>query len=77
LPKREFDRLEKRGGGFFSTPDARRWLEGEVDRLRNVLETEIGVTMGDGGQLTSNLRDAITDKQWNLLVKTFLEKKEG
>jgi glycine cleavage system H protein len=77
LAKRELDRLEQRGGGFFSAPDARRWLEDEVDRLRNVLETEIGVTMGDGGQLTSNLRNAITDKQWNLLIKTFLEKKEG
>lgn len=74
--KRELDHLERGGKGFFPAPQARRWLEDEVDRLRHVLETEIGVTMGDGGQLTSNLRDAITKKQWNQLIKTFLERKE-
>jgi glycine cleavage system H protein len=77
LAKRELENMEQGGEGFFPAPQARRWLEDEVDRLRNVLETEIGVTMGDGGQLTSNLRDAITKKQWNQLIKTFLERKEG
>jgi glycine cleavage system H protein len=75
--KRELDHLEQGGERFFPAPQARRWLEDEVDRLRNVLETEIGVTMGDGGQLTGNLCDAITKKQWNQLIKTFLERKEG
>jgi hypothetical protein len=75
--KSELHRLEEQEEGFLAPPYARRWLENEVDRLHDVLETEIGVTMGDGGELTSNLLDAITKKQWNLLIKTFLARKEG
>jgi hypothetical protein len=26
--------------------------------------------------VTTNLRDAITKKQWNILIKSFLERKE-
>jgi glycine cleavage system H protein len=74
--KDEVDRLEQRDDGFFAAPEARRWLEDEVDRLHKVLETDIGVTMSDGGQLTRNLPDTITKKQWNLLIKSFLERKE-
>ncbi len=74
--KDEVDRLEQRGDGFFMALDARRWLEDEVDRLHKVLRTDIGVTLSDGGQLTRNLPDTITKKQWNLLIKTFLERKE-
>ena len=78
LTKDEGDRLEQQGEGFLSPPKARRWLKDEVDRLHAVLETEIGVTMSDGGQLTSNLLDAITKKQWDRLIKTFLQRrKEG
>jgi glycine cleavage system H protein len=72
----EMTRLGQQAEGFFSGPDARQWLEKEVDRLHGVLETEIGVTMSDGGQLMTNLRDAITKKQWNILIKSFLERKE-
>lgn len=75
--KSELTRLEQGGEGFFPASQARTWLEDEVDRLHDVLETEIGVTMGDGGQLMSNLRDAISKKQWNLLIKTFLARREG
>jgi glycine cleavage system H protein len=74
--KDEIDRLKHRGDGFFHAPDARRWLEDEVDRLHKVLETDIGVTMSDGGQLTRNLPDTITKKQWDLIIKSFLERKE-
>jgi glycine cleavage system H protein len=74
--KDEVNRLEQQGEGFFAARDARRWLENEVDRLHKVLETDIGVTMNDGGELTSNLLEAITNKQWGLLIKTFLERKE-
>jgi glycine cleavage system H protein len=74
--KDEADRLARRGKGFFHAPDVRSWLEDEVDRLHKVLETDIGVTMSDGGQVTRSLPDTITKKQWNLLIKTFLEKKE-
>lgn len=72
----ELTRLGQKAEGFFSGPDARQWLEKEVDRLHGVLETDIGVTMSDGGQLTTNLRDAITKKQWTMLIKSFLERKE-
>ena len=75
--KSELNSLEQEREGFLPAPHARRWLEDEVDRLHDVLETEIGVTMGDGGELTSNLLDAINKKQWNVLIKTFLERKEG
>lgn len=74
--KDEVDRLEQRGDGFLTAPEARRWLEDEVDRLHKVLETDIGVTMNDGGELTGNLLETITNKQWDLLIKTFLERKE-
>jgi glycine cleavage system H protein len=76
LAKGELDRLERKGEEFLPAPEARTWLAHEVDQLHNVLETDIGVTMGDGGQLTSNLLDAITKKQWRLLIKTFLQRKE-
>lgn len=77
LAEDELAHLEQRGEEFFAAPEARTWLEAEVDRLHDVLATEIGVTMGDGGQLTCNLLDAITKKQWGLLIKTFLRRKEG
>jgi glycine cleavage system H lipoate-binding protein len=75
--KSELNRLGQEKEGFLPATQARTWLEDEVDRLHDVLETEIGVTMGDGGELTSNLLDAITKKQWNVLIKTFLARKEG
>jgi glycine cleavage system H protein len=74
--KNEVTRLGSRHEGFFHAPEARAWLEKEVDRLHRVLQSDIGVTMGDGGQLTRNLPDTITRKQWELLIKTFLERKE-
>jgi glycine cleavage system H protein len=77
LAKGEVDRLKRRGEEFLSAPEARGWLKNEVDRLHYVLETEIGVTMSDGGQLTGNLLDAITKKQWDQLIKTFLKREEG
>jgi glycine cleavage system H protein len=73
----ELNRLQQQGKEFSPAPEARRWLEAEVDRLHNVLATEIGVTMGDGGELTGNLLDAVTKKQWGLLIKTFFKRKEG
>jgi len=76
LAKGELDRLEQRDEEFVSALDARRWLENEVDRLHGVLETEIGITMSDGGQLIDTLRDVVTQKQWGILIKTFLERKE-
>jgi len=72
----ELNRLGQQAEGFFSGPDAHQWLEKEVDRLHGVLETQIGVTMSDGGQLIDTLRDVITQKQWGMLIKTFLERKE-
>jgi glycine cleavage system H protein len=77
LSKRELERLERQGKDFLTPSAARSWLEIEVDRLHDVLETEIGVTMGDGGQLTNNLRDAITKKQWIMLIKTFLQERRN
>jgi glycine cleavage system H protein len=72
----ELTRLGQRAEGFVSGPDARQWLENEVDRLHGVLETEIGVTMSDGGELIDTLQDVITQKQWSILIMTFLGRKE-
>jgi glycine cleavage system H protein len=72
----EMTRVGQQTEGFFSGLDARHWLEKEVDRLHGVLETEIGVTMSDGGELIETLQDAITQTQWNKLIKSFLERKE-
>jgi glycine cleavage system H protein len=77
LAKDESDRLKQQGEMLLSPSEARRWLKTEVDRLHYVLETEVGVTMSDGGQLTSNLLVAITKEQWDLLIKTFVGRKEG
>jgi len=76
LAKGELARLEQRGKGFIFAPDARKWLENEVDRLHGVLETEIGITMSDGGQLMDTLRDVVTQNQWGILIKTFLGREE-
>ena len=76
LAEGELDRLEQRDEGFLPAPDARRWLEEEVDRLHGVLETEIGITMSDGGQLIDTLWDVVNQNQWGILIKTFLERKE-
>ena len=77
VTKDESDRLGRQEEGFLSPSATRRWLKDEVDRLHHVLKTEIGVTMSDGGEFTKNLLDAVTKKQWHLLIKTFLERKEG
>lgn len=73
----ELARLDRQTEGFLFGREAHRWLEDEVDRLHYILQTEIGVTMSDGGDLTSNLRDAVNPQQWGLLIRTFLERKEG
>ncbi len=62
---------------FLYGSNARSWLEKEVDRLHYILQTEIGVTMGDGGNLSRNLQEVMAPRQWGLLIKTFLERKEG
>lgn len=74
-PKEGLDRLASQEG-FISGRDARSWLEQEVDRLHSLIETEIGVTMGDGGEVIPNLPPSITKRQWHKLVDTFLARKE-
>jgi glycine cleavage system H protein len=73
----EGDRLERREEGFLPPSATRGWLKDEIDRLHHVLKTEIGVTMSDGGEITKNLLDAVTKKQWQILIKVFLKRKEG
>ncbi len=72
----ELNRICKLSKEFIAPAEARRWLEGEVDRLHSLLGTQIGVTLGDGGQFTSDFYRLVTPAQWGLLIKTFLEGKE-
>ncbi|MBW2038826.1 MAG: glycine cleavage system protein H [Deltaproteobacteria bacterium] len=74
--KGELARLDRQAEGFFSGREARNWLEKEVDRLHCILQTEIGVTMSDGGELLRDLQEVIDPQQWGILIKTFLERKE-
>ncbi len=73
----ELSRLDQQEEQFLHGQKARGWLETEVDRLHHVLQTEIGVTMSDGGNLLGNLQKALEQTQRDLLIKTFLEREEG
>jgi glycine cleavage system H lipoate-binding protein len=51
--------------------DAKRWLEMEADRLRYRIESDVGVTVADGGALMHTI-EKIDKEDWENLVKAFL-----
>lgn len=53
---------------------AEGWLEKEVDRLHHRVETELGMTVADGGELM--IPGRIDDEDWKSLVTEFLWVKE-
>ena len=63
-------------GGFLCGSEARRWLEAEVDQLYALVQTEVGVTMSDGGEPIRDLKQVVGPHQWSLLIETFLQRKE-
>lgn len=58
---------------LFHGSTTRPWLEKEVYALRHFVESEIGITVADGGEIWRGLRDAIGEKRI-LLVKRFFGK---
>ena len=68
----ELSRLDRQTEGFLCGREAQGWLEAEVDRLHHMLQTEVGVTMSDGGELARDLREVLRPNEWGLLIKTFL-----
>ncbi len=57
---------------FFFGKTARNWLEGEVDKLHQILETDIGVIITDGGDLVGELYAKLDKNQWLRLIRSFL-----
>lgn len=51
---------------------AKAWLEKEFDRLHEEFEETIGFTIADGGEITPDLYEHLTDEQWIDLVNKFL-----
>lgn len=74
--RRELSRMDRHREEFRYGYEAQSWLKREVDRLHYILQTDIGVTMTDGGELSKNVHEALGPKHWSLLIKTFLERKE-
>lgn len=60
--------------GLLHGEEAKRWLAEEVERLRYLLQSEIGVTMADGGELLRDRLQEVGRERWDLLVETFLKK---
>ena len=50
---------------------AKDWLKEEIDRLHHKIESDIGVTVADGGELVNTI-EKIGKKEWEGLVKGFL-----
>jgi len=50
--------------------EAEGWLEKEVDRLHQRAETELGMTVADGGELM--IPGRIDDEEWKSLIGEFL-----
>jgi glycine cleavage system H lipoate-binding protein len=55
---------------LFFGRDANRWMEKEVDQLYVRMESELGITMADGGNL--NLIGKLDDDEWHSLAAQFL-----
>ncbi len=51
---------------------ARVWLENEFNRLREEFEAELGMTIADGGEITPDLYERLSDEQWSDLIQKFL-----
>jgi len=58
--------------GLLKGDNAKDWLMGEIDKLSHRLESDIGVTVADGGELIHTIDEKIDQKEWRKLVKDFL-----
>jgi len=66
-----------RGRGILHGQEAEGWLQKESEELQQLLQSEIGLTMADGGDLLKDLPRGIGTTRWRSLVKIFIERKEG
>jgi len=58
-------------------PDAASWMEEEIVKLHRSIQSQVGLTMGDGGLVTANVRAALAPTQWDRAVTLFLEKRRA
>jgi glycine cleavage system H lipoate-binding protein len=59
---------------LFSGEKAVTWIEQESHRLLNLMETRIGVTLPDGGEIIDDVYGHYHDLGWKLLVQEFFLK---
>ena len=59
---------------LFSGEKAVTWIEQESHRLLNLMETRIGVTLPDGGEIIDDVYGHYQDLGWKLLVQEFFLK---
>ncbi len=52
---------------------AREWLLHETEKLHQMLASEMGVTMADGGGMAKNLSAKLSSEQWHEVMRTFLK----
>ena len=63
--------LENSLKGFLIGDEAKSWLEMEADRLHYRVESDIGVTVADGGALIQTV-EKVETSEWERLVNDFL-----
>lgn len=59
-------------GDMLKGARAEEWLEKEFEKLHQEFESNIGITITDGGELVENLYEGMTDEEWCNLIKRFL-----
>lgn len=53
--------------------DAKKWLEKEVDALGEMVQEECGISIADGGEFVSDLRNRIAESLSEKILKRFLK----
>ena len=54
--------------------EALAWIDQESHRLLNIMETRVGVTLPDGGEVIDDVYGNYQDLGWKLLVQEFFLK---
>jgi hypothetical protein len=58
--------------GILKGEQVKIWLQGEIDKLHTMLESQLGYTMTDGGSLVHDAHLKLSADQWSRLVKNVL-----
>jgi glycine cleavage system H lipoate-binding protein len=59
--------------GTLKGPMVIEWLESEFEKLHQEFQTNLGVTITDGGELVDDVSDRLSDKEWQTLIAKFLK----